>query len=90
MQELQLLNEKLNQLLKKHAALQAENKRLQATVSEHKGVMDKLNKKLSGLEEGLIATHISTGMNGEQKLGMRKQLDTVINEIDKILNTLND
>ena len=90
MQELQLLNEKLNLLLKKYTALQAENKRLRATVSEQTTSIDKLNKKLSGLEEGLVANHIGSSMNDIQKTGMRKQLDTVINEIDKILNTLND
>jgi len=91
MLELQTLNNKLDLLLKKYAALQAENKRLKQTVSQQLKSLDLLNAKLAGLE-GNIAT-MQTGnaaLTASDKTGMRKQLDTVIGEIDKILNTLND
>lgn len=91
MLELQILNDKLDLLLKKYTALQAENKRLKQTISQQINSMDALNKKLAGLEENMASVHTDNAMmTTHDKTGMRKQLDTVINEIDKILNTLND
>lgn len=91
MQELQLLNEKLDLLLKKYTALQAENARLKDTVSKQLKSIEGLNSKLSSLEENIGSAQIGKAVisNGE-KNGVRKQIDNVIGEIDKILNTLND
>ena len=91
MLELQILNDKLDLLLKKYAALQAENKRLQQTISQQLKSIDALNKQLAGLEENIAVVHTGNAvLTAQDKTGMRKQLDTVIGEIDKILNTLND
>jgi predicted RNase H-like nuclease (RuvC/YqgF family) len=91
MQELQLLNEKLDLLLKKYTALQAENKRLKDTVSQQLKSIEMLNGKLSSLEDNMQATQIGKAViNTDEKAGVRKQIDNVISEIDKILNTLND
>ena len=91
MQELQLLNDKLDMLLRKHAALQAENKQLKDTVSAQLQSIETLNTKLATLQENMVATGIDkTLANDDDKNAMRKQLDNVIGEIDKILNTLND
>lgn len=91
MLELQILNEKLDLLLKKYTALQAENKRLKQTISQQIKSMDSLNAKLEGLEKNMAAVHTDNVMlTTQDKAGMRKQLDTVIGEIDKILTTLND
>ena len=91
MQELELLNSKLDLLLKKYAALQAENKSLKATISKQLRSMETLNTKLEGLEENMLAEKIgSIVTDPKEKAALRKQLDTVISEIDKILITLND
>ncbi|MCW3124129.1 MAG: hypothetical protein JWQ38_3621 [Flavipsychrobacter sp.] len=91
MEALDLLNTKLNMLLKKYAALEAENKRLKATVAGHEKNVDALSKKLASLEQGMVSVHLGKAVVDEdEKENMRLQLDNVIAEIDKILNTLND
>jgi len=91
MQELQLLNEKLDLLLKKYTALQAENARLKETVSKQLKSIEGLNSKLSSLEENIGSAQIGKAViSNDEKNGVRKQIDNVIGEIDKILNTLND
>jgi len=91
MEALDNLNKKLDMLLKKYAALEAENKRLKETVAAQNKSVEKLNKKLSSLENGMVSVHMGETIgSAEDKENMRKQLDNVIGEIDKILNTLND
>jgi uncharacterized coiled-coil protein SlyX len=91
MEALDQLNSKLDLLLKKYAALQAENTRLSGIISQQSKVVEELNKKLTSLEQSMVSVHLGTAMAGdEDKENMRKQLDHVITEIDKILNTLND
>lgn len=91
MQEIQLLSKKLDVLLDKYKDLKAENKRLKTTAAQQLQMIEALNKKLSTAEQQLTALQLNRAMRTErEKLDLRKQLDTVIGEIDKILNTLND
>ncbi len=91
MEALDLLSKKLDLLLKKYAATESENKRLRETVAAQTRSLDDLGRKLSSLEKDMVSVHIgSTRENGEDNENMRRQLDSVIAEIDKILNTLND
>ena len=91
MEALDLLSKKLDLLLKKYAATESENKRLRETVAVQTRSLDDLGRKLSSLEKDMVSVHIgSTRENGEDNENMRRQLDSVIAEIDKILNTLND
>lgn len=91
MLELQLLNDKLDLLLKKYAAIQSENKRLKEAVGQQTRKIESLNTKLADLEHNMVAVQIGSNvLNEEEKLHMRKQVDHVIGEIDKILKTLND
>ncbi|MBS1772238.1 MAG: hypothetical protein JST82_05215 [Bacteroidetes bacterium] len=91
MQELTLLNEKLNTLLKKYAELQAENKQLKQTIDKHEKTVSGLNTRIAELEEHTLGNNIGNAVqNDTDKEVMKKQLDTVISEIDKILATLND
>ena len=92
MQELQLLNDKLEALLKKYAALQAENVRLKEQVGQQMRSIETLNTKLATLEESMLARQIggSSVADDKEKQAVRKQLDNVIGEIDKILTSLND
>lgn len=91
MEALDTLNSKLDQLLKKHTALETENKRLKDTISEHEKSAEALNKKITSLEKDMVSVHLGKTVSGEdEKDNMRSQLDNVISEIDKILYTLND
>ena len=91
MQELELLNTKLDLLVQKYTALQAENKRLKGNLAQQTKTMEALNGKLASLEQNMAATHIGKDiLKDEEKETVKKQLDTVIGEIDKILATLND
>jgi predicted nuclease with TOPRIM domain len=91
MQALEQLNSKLNTLLKKHTALETENKRLRETIARQEKTEKSLSRKLDSLEHGMVSVHLGKAVsNDEDKENMRQQLDTVIADIDRILNTLND
>ena len=91
MQAIDQLNKKLDSLLKKYAALESENKRLKETVASQIKATEKLNKKVASMEQNMVSVNLTGGVVDEdEKDNMRKQLDGVIGEIDKILNTLND
>ncbi len=91
MQALDELNSKLNTLIKKYTALEAENKRLKDTIAKQVKVEEQLNKKLASLEQDMVSVRLDGSVtNTEDKENMRQQLDNVITEIDRILNTLND
>lgn len=91
MEALDTLNTKLDKLLKKHLAAEAENSRLKDTIAKHDKAMEALHKKIASLEHGMVSVHLGSTVSGEdEKVNMRRQLDNVIAEIDKILNTLND
>ena len=91
MHALDTLNDKLDTLLRKHAAIQAENKRLKATIAGQSKSLEALNSQLSTLEKGMVSVRLgNTAVNEDEKDNMRKQLDMVIADIDKLLTTLND
>lgn len=91
MQQLDVLNTKLDVLLKKYAALQAENKSLKDTVARQLQQIDALNEKAGRLEEDRHVADIGKVVaDNTDKAGVRKQIDSLIGEIDKILITLND
>jgi hypothetical protein len=91
MQALDQLNKKLDSLLKKYAALESENKRLKDTIASQIKATEKLNKRLASMDQNMVSVNLGAGVVDEdEKENMRKQLDSVIGEIDKILNTLND
>lgn len=91
MEKLQLLHDRLELLLKKYTTVQEENVQLKETLARQLDAMDTLNKQLARLETTLLTTQQSKKNNesGQGKT-MRKQLDSVIMEIDKILSTLHD
>ena len=91
METLGLLGDKLDQLLKKYAALEGENARLRATIEGQNKAIQRLNKKVATLDNGMVSVHLGhADISDEEKDNMRRQLDGVIAEIDKILTTLND
>ena len=91
MQELQLLSDQVDALLKKHTAVMAANKKLMQAQERSMQQVAQLQQQLAAAEEQLLATAIARALPDEQeKAQTRKQLDAVITEIDKILTNLND
>jgi hypothetical protein len=91
METLGLLGNKIDLLLKKYAGLEKENARLRATIEGQNKVIQRLNKKVASLDNGMVSVNLAyTDITTEEKNNMSRQLDGVIAEIDKILTTLND
>ena len=91
MEALDQLNKKVDQLLKKYAATEAENKRLKETIAAQSKSLEDFGRQMASLEKDMVSVHIGRpAENAEENENMRRQLDSVITEIDKILNTLND
>lgn len=90
MQELHLLNSRLDTLLGKYSLLQAENRQLRQTVASQTQRIAGLNMKLSDLEQRMMAMQMGSMVSSDEKLRLRHQVDNVICEIDKILAKLND
>ncbi len=91
MEELTLLHTKLDKLLKKYANLKEENKNLQEKVYAQNNELRTLNKKLSDLEGQLTTTNTAEVLTSKDgKTAVRKQLDVLIGDIDKLLASLHD
>lgn len=91
MQEVTLLHTKLDKLLKAYTAVQAENSSLKETVREQTGQLQELNKKVAALEDKVATAKTGGAISAkEDKAAVKKQLNAVIEDIDKLLATLND
>ena len=91
MEALDIFSGKLELLLKKFATLEADNKRLRATIDGQNKVIQRLNLKVRELEGSMANLHlarIDIGEGGNE--AVKQQLDAVITEIDKILAKLNE
>ena len=85
------VNEKLQQLLKKHTALKKENDNLRNELNnlkekevEYKYAMHELDQKVSILKAA------SGEMNDKDKKDFEKRVDQYIKEIDKCIGLLSD
>lgn len=90
MKELELLQQKLEHLLKRYAAMQAHvtrletvNSRQAAVIQEQQGQMELLQKELQLKSVVLSATHAET-----DKEMLKQHLDKVIREIEKNIELL--
>ncbi|MCB0698931.1 MAG: hypothetical protein H6551_03865 [Chitinophagales bacterium] len=91
MEELTLLHTKLDKLLKKHAAMKAEKEGLEEELRKQKTELEKLNKKVTNLEGQLATAKTAEALTGkEDKTAVRKELDVLIGDIDKLLASLDD
>lgn len=91
MEALQLLNDKLDLLLKNFDELKLENKCLKDIIAQQTKTISELNQKQHEMEQQVLSKHIGLlDLPEADKEKMRSQLDAVIGEIDKILNTIND
>ena len=91
MKNLELLKSKLDTPIKKHKASEAENTRLKEVISAQNSSIEVLKNKIQTMEQSLKGVDLGRiDIVGQDKENMRAQLDNLINEIDKILTTLND
>lgn len=91
MQELTLLHTKLDKLLKKYTALQAENDKLLGTIREQNDKLEVLNGNIKDLEDKLATAGTADIMSdNDGKSAVKKQLNSLIKDIDKLLASLND
>ena len=67
MQALNELNKKLDELLKKHMALETENKRLKDTVATQNKTVEHLTKKCLSLEQNMVSVHIGKTTDNEEE-----------------------
>jgi chromosome segregation ATPase len=91
MEGLPALQERVQALLKRYAAVHREREQLRKEVDALREERESLEARLRHAEESLLALHIGKSMPDEAtRARSRKKLDAVISEIDKILTTLND
>lgn len=91
MHPLETLGGKVNLLIKRQSSLEADNNRLRAIIEGQNKVIQNLHRKVAELDNGMVSVNLDkAGMGEEQKEDMKRQLDTLIGEIDKIVANLND
>ena len=91
MESLHILNDKLDLLIKRYHGSQDEVKRLRTIIEGQNKTIDTLSKKVKNLENGIATIQISKQLGDlGNKDNVKKHLDGIILEIDKILLTLND
>ena len=91
MEGINILQERVAELLKRYSALLREREALQKEAKVLRTENEELRARLNQIEGSLLAVQISHSMPDEATRAQnRKKLDAVISEIDKILTTLND
>jgi len=91
MQELEFLQQKVNSLLKRFTALQADNERMRKTIVQLEQRSTEQAAKILELEQELQLKSVinsASGLEGEEREKLKKHLDNVINEIEKNLGML--
>lgn len=91
MSNLTVLGEKIAQLLKKYTLLQTEHRKLRKQLGKAMQEQELLKEKIATLEHEALAMNIAKSLpEKKERIAALKQIDSVINEIDKILVKLND
>jgi hypothetical protein len=90
MKELELLQQKLEQLLKSYATLQARAKRMEQDNARQATVIDEKQAKIELLQKELQlkSIAISATFSTTEKDQLKQHLDQVISEIEKNLELL--
>lgn len=92
MKELELLQQKLEQLIKRFTALQAEKERLEQAGQKQAGIISELQAKIAALESELQLKSVALSASGshseEEKQKLKIHLDRVIREIEKNIELL--
>lgn len=90
-QHIKRINEKLQQLLKRHQQLQKENLRQQKQIEELQVGNKKDAEIISGLQEKVSILKAAAGkMNEADKKAFEKNINRYIREIDKCITLLSE
>jgi hypothetical protein len=87
---LKSLQATLQNLLKKHAALKAENSQLKNTIEQLNGLLQEKDQLVLTSEEKLTTSGLAAIYNDEEKALLQNKIDSYIKEIDKCLTLLNN
>jgi glycerate-2-kinase len=91
MEGLNVLRNKVEALLRQHAAVKTALAEKTSALKAKEEELDIMRVQLHKAEERLLALEIGHAIpDAESRAASRRQLDAVIGEIDKILMTLND
>lgn len=91
MEELDGLREKVDALIRQYKASQASIKKLTTALAKKDEEIGKLKDTITALNEQSLAHAAGTLLQTpKEREIVRKQLDAVIGEIDKILTAIND
>jgi hypothetical protein len=91
MKELELLQEKLQQLLKHHSAVQSDLERLKKTNEKQSALIEQQKTELEKLQQELKLKSVAFSTGGsteEDKEKLKQHLDSVIREIEKNIDSL--
>lgn len=90
-QQIQLIQQKLQQLLKRYAALQKEKELLRARLSEMQEQQEQQVQTIDMLRQKVEVLQASKGaMNEEEKKAFEKRLAQYIREIDRCIAMLGE
>lgn len=90
-QHIKRINEKLQQLLKRHQQLQKDNLRQQKQIEELQAGNKKDAEIISGLQEKVSILKAAAGkMNETDKKAFEKNINRYIREIDKCITLLSE
>ena len=86
-----LVNEKLQQLLKKYAALKKENESLSVQLGKLKNKEEEFANTTSLLNEKINILQVASGsISGSEQKDFEKRINQYIKEIDKCIALLSD
>lgn len=90
MKELELLQEKLQQLLKHHNAVQLDLERLRKTNEKQNAIIEKQKLDIEEVKRALTQKSVAFSANGfnDDKESLKQHLDLVIREIEKNIESL--
>lgn len=90
-EQLKRVNEKVQQLLKKHQAIQKENEKLKQEIQQANSRYQALIEQSEKLEQQTEILKLSKGeMNETEKKAFEKRLNQYVKEIDRCIALLNE
>ena len=90
-QQIKRIQDKLQQLLKAHAALQKENRRLKEELQTAKAKISGNQQQVEELKQQVSVLKVSAGsMNEADKKEMEKRINGYLKEIDRCIALLGD
>jgi chromosome segregation ATPase len=88
-QQFNIINDKLQQLLKQHNRLQKENERLKEELQQSKTLETITQQKMEELQQQITILKVASGeLNEKDKRDFERKINQYIKEIDKCISFL--